>query len=241
MFSTRHVLRPSFPFVCNGEYDGKHLDSLPRSTHPLCTLATSFDVLHKVLPPQEATELQAVFIGLSRYTFAIDDFVMGRPQALSLRTLANMRNLTQHNLMSKYPGTADLDDESFDGFYRSCWFAAAIYSLISVFPMAHWNGPFAILVQGLKAHISSPTVQERWNEVSSLMLWITTMGAIGACGLPERSWYISVLERLVHRMNLQSWNDVKSELENFLWYDNISRPDGYTIWKEIKNSSPFSG
>jgi len=73
------------------------------------------------------------------------------------------------------------------------------------------------------------------------MLWITTLGAISAFGLGERSWYISVLERLTNRLNMHSWHEMKIELEKFLWYDNISSSDGHTLWKEIKNSSPFSG
>lgn len=235
MFSTRHIRKPTFPFVCNGEdLDEMSKTSIPRSTHPLCALGTGFGIIDRVVPPSEAGDLCKIFADLSRYTLAIDDFVMGRPEALSLRNLANERNSTQHNLMSKYP------DQSSEEFYSSCWLAAAIYSLISVFPMAQWNAPFAILSQRLKVHMSSTTVQERWNEVPLLMLWITTMGAIGASDLPERTWYISVLERLVHRLNMKSWEDVKVELEKLLWYDSISSPDGYMIWKEIKNSSPFS-
>jgi hypothetical protein len=241
MFSTRHVRRPSFPFVRNGEYFDSHINIFPQSTPQLCTSASGFDTLHKILPSQEAAELQEILMDLSRYTLAIDDFVMGRPQALSLRTLANKRNFTQHSLMSRCPNTTIRTDQLSESLLSSCWLAAAIYSLISVFPMAHWNAPFAILSRRLKVHISTNAIQERWHEISSLMLWITTMGAIGAFGLTERLWYISVLERLTHRLNIQSWDDMKIELERFLWYDNISSSDGYTIWKEIKNSSPFSG
>lgn len=241
MFSTRHLKKPSFPFVCNGEYFESEVKIDARSTHPLRTMAIGFDALHRILLSKEVVELQEVLTDLSRYTLEIDDFVMGRPQALSLRTLANKRNSTQHNLMSKCPETTDATNGMFETLYSACWHAAAIYSLISVFPMAHWNAPFAILSRRLKVHISSTVIQERWHEIPALMLWITTMGAVGAFGIDERSWYISVLERLIHRLNMQSWDEMKTELEKFLWYDNTSSSDGHMLWKEIKNSSPFSG
>jgi len=241
MFSTRHLKRPLFPFVCNGEYFEREAEIDSQSTHPLHTLATGFDVLHRILPSKEAVELQEVFTDLARYTLEIDDFVMGRPQALTLRTLANKRNSTQHNLMSKCPEVTEVIDVLCESLYSACWHAAVIYSLISVFPMAHWNAPFAILSQRLKSHISSTMIQARWHEMPALMLWITTLGAISAFGLGERSWYISVLERLTNRLNMHSWHEMKIELEKFLWYDNISSSDGHTLWKEIKNSSPFSG
>ncbi|KAK5047465.1 hypothetical protein LTR84_006561 [Exophiala bonariae] len=241
MYSTRYLRRPMFPFVCNGDAANEFANnSPPRSTHPLFDLGTGFGIIDKILPAEEATELRTIFTDLSRYTLAVDDFVMGRPEALSRRNLANERNLTQHNLMSKCPDFDDPDHELSEAFYTSCWLAAAIYSLLSVFPMAQWNAPFAILSQRLKVQISSTTVQERWNEVPLLMLWITIMGAISSSDFLEHSWYISVLERLVYRLEISSWEDVKSELEKFLWYDNISSPDGYMIWKEIENSSPFS-
>lgn len=225
----------------NGENPEGSLKAIRRTNHPLSCLAAGFKVLHEVLPSQESTELHEVVIKLSSYTLAVDDFVMGRPQARSLKTLANQRNFVQHCLMSKHPSKTEKDLGENDSFYTACWFAAVIYSLITVFPIPHWAAPFVQLSLQIKDTISSPTIKARWAEAPSLMLWVTVMGAIAAVNLPERSWYISVLERLTNRLKITSWDDMRTELQNFLWFNSVSEPDGQRLWKEVKKSSPFSG
>jgi len=209
--------------------------------HPRPGPVVGFKVLYEVLPSQDASELYEVVIKLSIYMLAVDDFVMGRPRAQSLKRLANQRNYVQHCLMLKCPDETDRDLGESQPFYSTTWLAAVIYSLITVFPIPHWTAPFAQLSLQIKNSISSLTIHTRWREASSLMLWVTVMGALAAANLPERSWYISVLERLTNRLNIASWDDMRTELQRFLWYNNVSEPDGQRLWKEIRKSSPFSG
>jgi len=209
--------------------------------HPHSGPVVGFKVLHEVLPSQDATELYEVVIKLSNYMLAVDDFVMGRPRAQSLKRLANQRNFVQHCLMLKCPDETDRNLGENKAFYTTSWLAIVIYSLITVFPISHQTAPFAQLSLRIKDFTSSPAIHTRWREAPSLMLWVTVMGALAAADLPERSWYISVLERLTNRLNIGSWDDMRTELQKFLWYNSVSEPDGQRLWKEIKRSSPFSG
>jgi hypothetical protein len=72
---------------------------------------------------------------------------------------------------------------------------------------------------------------------------MTFMGALASTAdedtKEEKAWYISVLERLVHRMQILSWERLKDLLLNFLWFPSTSDTDGQQLWKEIHTSNPF--
>jgi hypothetical protein len=131
-------------------------------------------------------------------------------------------------------------EEQEDLLYNLCRLAAVIYSLIIVFPLPVQTAPFAQLALQIKEKMSNKTVRARWNEAPQLMLWITLMAAIASIGLNERSWFVSTLDRLVSRLGISSWNELKGLLQDFLWFGSISDVDGADLWKEVKQSSPFS-
>ena len=243
--ASRELRKPAFPFVPIDRHPADALKAVWRRDHPLHSLAEGFQILHKVLEPEDAETLLPILVKVSRYTLAVDDFIMGRPQAQSLRMLADQRNFVQHTLMSACPVEAEVEVETetrpdnSGSFYRASWCAAMIYSLITVFPIPHRSAPFARLSRQIRGHISTPAIHARWHEAPSLMLWITVMGALGATPRPEKAWYISVLERLANRLRVTSWDDLRAQLRNFLWNHTVSDPDGQHLWKDIRKSSPF--
>ena len=184
--------------------------------------------------------LYQVLCGLGNYTLAVDDYVEGRPEAQSLKVLADERNFVQHCLMSLTPDEETAKSEQEASLYELCRLAAIIYSLIAVFPLPVTTAPFAKLGLQIKEQISKPNIHVRWNEAPQLMLWITVMAAIASVDLSERSWFLLVLERLIGRLKLNSWAQMKEHLQDFLWFGSTSNSDGFNLWKEIEDSSPFS-
>jgi hypothetical protein len=225
-----------------------------RSQHPLAQLGSGFRVLHDLLPEDAAQRLFTTLHNLSVYSLAVDDYIMGRPLAPTLATLADQRNYVQHALMSISPLTSNDSGRSEAGspsqetfqLQDACWAAGAIYSLIAVFPIPSCKAPFAKLASVLRQHLifTSARFAGRWHTPSPLVLWMTFMGALASTARDEsqddKMWYFNVLERLVHRMRISSWDNLKKELMNFLWFPTTSDTDGQQVWKEIHSFNPFA-
>ncbi|OAP57589.1 hypothetical protein AYL99_08327 [Fonsecaea erecta] len=253
ILASRSLQRPALRFVPIGESPESTLATVHRPGHPLAQLGTGFRTLYNVLPSETAQELYVVVLQLSTYLLAVDDYIMGRPQAQSVLILADQRNFVQHSLMSLYSSPRD-ETTSGDQIYplrQATWCAGVVYSLTSIFPIPRAGALFAKLASRIKQHLIATTSSgdgghhegSKWREAASLMLWITFMGLLASTAHPdseaEKTWYISVLERLVHRMQILSWQRLKDQLLNFLWFPSTSDTDGQRLWREIHTSNPF--
>ncbi|KIY01511.1 uncharacterized protein Z520_03063 [Fonsecaea multimorphosa CBS 102226] len=248
ILASRLLQRPTLPFVPIGESPERTLASVKRPGHPLAQLGSGFQMLYDLVPPEMAQQLYNVLLHLSTYLLAVEDYIMGRPQAQSMLTLADQRNFVQHSLMSMHssPG-ATTTTSADDGMYslqQATWCAGVVSSLISVFPIPPARAPFAKLASQIRQHLIISTSSggghdgKGWRKGAPLMLWITFMGALASTA-EDKTWYISVLERLVHRMQILSWQSLKEKLLNFLWFPTTSDIDGQRLWREIHNSNPF--
>lgn len=174
---------------------------------------------------------------------------MGRAQAQSLGVLADQRNYVQHCLLSMLfaaPDDATTDSTSDTALLtRACLTAAVIYSMIAVFPVPQPHTPFPQLARHLKQLLVNISTQfsKKWESSTPLLLWMTFLGALASTADEEseqdKTWYIGVLERLLHRMQIFTWQNLREHLMNFLWYSNTSDYDGKELWREIHNSNPF--
>lgn len=243
--------KPVYPFVPVGELPERTLAAVDRAQHPLAQLGSGFRVLRDLIPEQEsAEELLINLHNLSTYSLGVYDYVMGRPQAPSLGILADQRNFVQHSLMSmslKSNGSREeVNGEDTFWLKEACWTSGAVYSLIAVFPIPHSKAPFGRLAKQLKQQLvyTSAHFARRWQKLSPLVLWMTFMGALASTADEEsketKAWYISVLERLVHRMQILSWDKLRDQLLKFLWFPSTSDTDGQQLWKEIHTSNPFT-
>jgi hypothetical protein len=142
--------------------------------------------------------------------------------------------------MSLTPDAETAESQQECSLYELCRLAAIIYSLIVVFPLPTATAPFAKLALQVKEQISKPSIHLRWTEAPQLILWITVMAAIASVDISERSWFVLILERLINRLKLNSWAQMKEYLEDFMWFGSTSDADGLNLWKEIEDSSPFS-
>jgi len=207
---------------------------MSRVEHPLAPLATGFKILQDLLP-ETGEELYLTLWNLASYSLAVDNYINSRPNAFSLRVLIDQRNFVQHRLMSLSP-----DDNNQDGYslQQACWLAGVVYSLITVFPIPHSKAPFTRLGQQIRLHLATSAM--RWQKTPELILWITAMGALATVDEVERTWYTSVLERLLHRSQILSWQSLKDKLQIFLWFQSTSDSDGQQLWKDIHASNPFA-
>lgn len=248
LLASRLLQKPRYPYVPLRAPPEDNLNALNRTKHPLAQLGTGFQILHDLLPSDVAIPLFHILHNLSTYSLAVYDYVTGRSQAQSLASLADQRNFVQHNLMSMIPGPSDnqeyLEDDT-HFLQEACWAAGSVYSLITVFPIPHYRAPFTNLACQIKQCLIDMSAHsaKSWQKPSPLLLWITFMGVLAATASDqckeEKSWYMNVIERLLHRMQIFSWQNLKDELLNFLWFPSTSDTDGRRLWREIHDSNPW--
>ena len=210
----------------------------PMSAFP--SLGRGFMILQSILPPPLFTSLYPVLLRLCDYTIAIHNYVEGTAQAQSVSILADERNFVQHNLMSLESRGRELDLRQEHPLYELCRLAAMVYSLTVVFPLPSTTAPFDTLEARMKYLMSNEIVAARWNEAPHLMLWITVMAAIAAVTSTDRTWLVCILDRLISRIGLKSWLEMRESLQKYLWFDSTNDVDGIRLWEEIERSSPFT-
>ncbi|RFU31482.1 hypothetical protein B7463_g4882, partial [Scytalidium lignicola] len=164
-------------------------------------------------------DLYIVLSMLNSYTMMIDDFSEGRKD-LTATVLIDHRNTTQHALLSLPPMVGSSE------CYR---LAALIYSLLVIFPLPYIASPFQCLVTQLKIALTG------WDGSDQMLIWVLTMGGIGAMGLGERGWFVNKFRRAVARMGVRSWNEAREVIKMGLWFEATNDRDGIDFWLESQN------
>jgi hypothetical protein len=203
-------------------------------------LSHTFHILLTVSRSEKVSHLHSVLQDMCDYTLIVVDYCDGRLKPQSLSVLADRRNHVQHSLMSLPADSGSGEPfQAEDPLYELSRLAAIIYSLLVIFPLPPRTAPFAELALRVKAQFSASNMAESWGRAPELLLWIVFMGAVASVNLPERSWYVSVLDRLTRRKRITTWNDLYDVLQGFLWLGSTSNSDGQALWKEIESASPF--
>ena len=233
--SSRRLTTPCLPFqpAFNDDHDTL-LKSLRRRNRRLHSIGNGFSVLGIALPNTDLQALHATLQRLSLYTLAIEDYITGSSFAQRLVVLADQRNFCQHSLLSLIPNP---DNDAENDLIRVCRIAAMTYSFLCVFPISATS--FAKLAAAIKTILSRRNFEEIRREVPRLVVWIVMMGAIAAIGSEHRTWFIAALDRCLSRLKIDSWDALKELLEEFLWLHSTNDADGYDLWVEVEESSPF--
>jgi hypothetical protein len=158
---------------------------------------------------------------LKRYTMMIDDLCEGR-KIVAASELIDHRNTTQHALLSLPPRTGNSE------CYR---LAALIYSLLVTYPLPYIAAPFKALVSQLKVELAS------WDDSDDMLIWVLTMGAIGAIGLKEREWFVETFRKATTTMRMRSWGEAREVIKKGLWYEPTNNGDGNDLWIESRTIS----
>jgi hypothetical protein len=247
ILASRFLQRPGLPFIPLGESPELTLATIARVGHPLAQLGNAFRQSRDSTTWAISQELRSVLCNLAAYSTGVEDYVMCRPHAHSLRELADQRNYVEHKLMRLCPlkDTAGGGSNALGSLDQACWTAAVVYSLIAVFPIPHQKAPFATLATQIRLVLesSSSEIASRWDRPPVLMLWITFMGAMSATASEkskeDKKWYHMVLERLLHRSQISTWQQLKDILMSHLWFPSTSDGDGQRLWQGIHASNPF--
>jgi hypothetical protein len=187
--------------------------------YPVVTLSCpSKDFIFQHQAPGFGTDpdLYMVLSMLNSYTIMIDDFCEGR-KVVTASVLIDHRNTMQHALLSLPPRVGSSE------CYR---LAALIYSLLVTFPMPYIAAPFQHLVTQLKIALDG------WDGSDQMLIWVLTMGGIGAMGLSEREWFVNQFREAVTRMGVTTWNEAKESIKRGLWFEATNDRDGNDFWLE---------
>ena len=236
ILASRRLTKPALCFLPAFEDDhNRALRALRRSDRLLSRLGNGFQVLMTLLPNEEVQPLHSALQLLSLYTLAVEDYITGSPFSQSLVVLADQRNLCQHRLLSLIPmSSTGHTGRTITQVVRT---AATIYSFLSVYPIS--AAPFPELAQTIKNASSTSTFSKTWREAPELAVWIIVMAAIAAIGTEHRTGFVAILDRCLSRLKIDSWEAFKELLHEFLWLPSTNDADGYDIWIEVEESSPF--
>lgn len=151
----------------------------------------------------------------------IDDLCQGRKIVVASELIVH-RNTTQHALLSLPPRT---------GTAECCRLAALIYSLLVTYPLPYIAAPFKLLVKQLKIEVAA------WDGSDDMLIWVLTMGAIGALGLKEREWFVENFLKATTTMGMRSWSEAREVIKRGLWYEPTNEADGKDLWIESRTVS----
>jgi hypothetical protein len=172
---------------------------------------------------------------MAGYTVLVYNHCQGTAMQ-STGALTDQRNSIQHRLLSLPPHPYEQCSEGICRLYESTRLTAEVYSLLCVYPYPRGHAPFGELASLLRKELSGLDLGNVSYEESKLLLWILVMGAIVTVGALERLWFISTLRHVSGRLELESWQEMKSILTTFLWLDMTNDIDGSDVWDEVSPS-----
>jgi hypothetical protein len=70
--------------------------------------------------------------------------------------------------------------------------------------------------------------------MSSLLLWILTLGGIAALDTPHRVWFSERLHLQLGDMGIISWEGFIHIMNSLLWLDSPCGVEGRILWKEAQ-------
>lgn len=62
------------------------------------------------------------------------------------------------------------------------------------------------------------------------------VGALGSRGQSARPWFINLIKTLAEELELESWDEVKEELGEFLWLNKELKTTFLRVWEEVERS-----
>jgi hypothetical protein len=242
ILASREARQPQLSFYANYELEFDfQLQTVVRPEHPLSVLGKKFhelDLLTNVNNPAPTylLSLQGVLRRLAWYTLAVDDYLAARSEAQGLTQLGDQRNFVHHSLICLVPN--DVPGVTYNVF-ELCQLSALIYSFLCVFPLP--SAPFERLSKQIRQSLSQRKFSHEWDRAPYLMMWIVTMACIASVGHESTQlWFLAVLDRCLDDLKIQSAQEFKEALGEFLWFPSTNDQDADNIWQELGTLKPFS-
>ena len=240
MAALRGPTKSPFPYVSHHDPDSyKYTPSSARE--PWKRLGTGFRKLWRSSAYSGPKVLLGIIPELCDYTVAINDFCQVAPVPLSQGRMIELRNHATHALLSVPPfGRFEehCNEITSCELLEPCRLGLLIYVTLIIMPLPLSTAPFAKLAAMLRAQLSATNLATLSRNDEGLVVWLLTMGAISSTGLPQhRPWYVSRLALLPLHTDFTSWTLLKKLLQDFLWFEATSDPDGLAVWKELDDIS----
>jgi hypothetical protein len=184
------------------------------------------------------TAILAVMDHMVDFTMIVENYIRGRVSPRPGAALTDQRNFTQHALMS-LPTAREIETNTgqlCDDLYEPCRLALLVYSFLVVFPFPPIIGLHEKITSRLQRSIVLMKQDLQFMGQSRLRfhLWILTMGAIISIGLPQRTFYIVEIRKVVPMLGLKDEDAFSEVLERFLWHPKTSRRDGQDLWRDVE-------
>jgi len=177
-------------------------------------------------------ELLDVLESYSEITVALDHHVRGGPTAPELVDLAEVRNWTQHRLLSLMPNLLDLSDPELC-VHHAVRLATLIFSDMVIFPLPPTQGMKPRLALMLQQTLEACHLLRCWELHSQVLVWALALGAIAASYTAQRVWYIDQLLQETSLMQIENWFELESICCSFLWWKPICSKPLEWVWNEM--------
>ncbi len=139
----------------------------------------------------------------------------------------DMRINIQHRLISLPESN---DQPMYEAYRLGLW----IYSYAVTYGAPFHLSIRQILTQKLVHALRE--VEERaqwaWSLLPEALLWIMFFGGITATGLSTRMYFVQMTAKVLKRLELKRWEEVKSVLHSFLWLDLACDSGGKALYLE---------
>ncbi|KAK9258288.1 hypothetical protein V1519DRAFT_463808 [Lipomyces tetrasporus] len=107
-------------------------------------------------------------------------------------------------------------------------FTPAEGGLLVTFPLPYSVAPFKYLVTQLRIALTE------WDGDDHMLVWVLTMGGIGATGLGKRVWFMKKLQDAAMRIGVRSWIELRDIIKRGLWHEATNDRDGQDLWLESR-------
>ncbi|OCT54037.1 hypothetical protein CLCR_09596 [Cladophialophora carrionii] len=177
-------------------------------------------------------QLLDVLDAYSEITVALDHHVRGGPTAPELVDLMEVRNCTQHRLLSGLPNPVDFSNPELC-LHHAVRLASLIFSDMVIFPLPPTQGVKPRLALMLRQTLETCHLHRCWELHNQVLLWALTLGTIAASYTAQRSWYIDQLLQETSIMQIDDWSVVESICSRFLWWKPICSEPLEWLWNEM--------
>ncbi|EXJ64544.1 hypothetical protein A1O7_00880 [Cladophialophora yegresii CBS 114405] len=190
-FASKYSCRPTYAWrkpVKSPVMGGKHVLD-PAAIELDSNLGSGFRYLRHTYTGQQLLDVLDAY---SEITVALDHHVRGGPTAPELVDLMEVRNCTQHRLLSQLPNPVDLSNSELC-LHQAVRLASLIFSDMVIFPLPPTQGVKPRLALMLRQTLETCHLHRSWELHNQVLLWALTLGAIAASYTAQRPWYIGQL------------------------------------------------
>ncbi|KIW33940.1 hypothetical protein, variant [Cladophialophora immunda] len=155
----------------------------------------------------------------------------------AMHDLVNARNAIQHALCraQRFANPASLEQ----AIYDTTRAALLCFSDMVIFPIPTSTSVRLRLATELHASLSACEAFDGWcHGFEGFKIWATTIGAIAAINLPLKGSFLDMLHGLLS-MGYWSWEILRMQLHNFVWWDYMCDELGQTVHAEAIRIAPF--